>query len=109
MAEKNNANCAICGKPYHLCMSCVDSMRLSPWKIHTDTSEHFKVYQIIHGFTSNVYNKDEARTKLANVNLIDLESFRPNIKKIIKDILKEDVSIVKPTVSRKRNCKVEAE
>ena len=144
MAEKNNAYCSICGNPYYVCMSCLDSMRLSPWKIHTDTSEHFKVYQIIHGYMSNVYSKDEARTKLKNVDLRDVESFKPNIKEIIKDILKEEKStaktvnkvetlveteyvekenaevennaavedvknITKPTVSRKRNYKVEAE
>lgn len=133
MAEKNNAYCAICGSPYHVCMSCIDSMRLSPWKIHTDTSEHFKVYQIIHGFTSSVYSKDEARIKLKNVDLRDLESFKPNIKEIIKDILKEETviepvvveiaesednmvedvekteNIVKPVIPRKRNYKVEEE
>lgn len=137
MAEKN-AHCAICGNLYHVCMSCLDSMRLSPWKIHTDTSEHFKVYQIIHGFTSNVYSKDEARIKLNNIDLSDIESFKPNIKEIIKDILKEEnpiektvneaelievevaevksdtvvedtVDIIKPTISRKRNYKVESE
>lgn len=128
MAERNNAYCSICGKPYHVCMSCLDSMRLSPWKIHTDTSEHFKIYQIIHGFTSNVYSKDEARIKLKNVDLRDLESFRPNIKEIIKDILKEEfveepvVEVVqevdtsmtetkleKSTISRKKNYKVNNE
>ena len=138
MAERNNAYCAICGNPYYVCMSCLDSMRLSPWKIHTDTSEHFKVYQVIHGFTSNVYSKDEAKRKLKNIDLRDIESFRPNIKEIVKNILKEEkpivktveevkpietevakvennmvvenvVDIVKPIVSRKRNYKVEAE
>lgn len=95
MAENNNAYCAICGNPYYVCMSCLDSMRLSPWKIHTDTSEHFKVYQVIHGFTSNIYSKDEAKRKFANINLQDIESFRPNIKEIVKNILKEDKPIVK--------------
>lgn len=124
MAEKNNAYCAICGNPYYVCMSCLDSMRLSPWKIHTDISEHFKVYQIIHGFTSNVYSKDEAKTKLQNVNLDDMDTFRPHIKKIIEDILKEEtiveaaqvvetaeteVEVVKPTISRKRSYKVDNE
>ena len=138
MAKKNNAYCAICGNPYYVCMSCLDSMRLSPWKIHTDTAEHFKVYQIIHGFTSNVYSKDEAKVKLKNVNLSDLNTFRPHIKQIIEDILKEEKpivrtvakvkpietemkevennavvenveDIVKPIVSRKRNYKVNNE
>ena len=113
--KKNNAYCAICGNPYHVCMSCLDSMRLSPWKIHTDTSEHFKVYQVVHGFTSNVYGKDEAKIKLKNIDLRDMKSFRPNIKEIIKDILKEDTvvenaeDIIKSTVSRKRNYKANNE
>lgn len=132
MAEKNNAYCAICGNPYHLCMSCRDALKANPWKIHTDTSEHYKVYQIIHGLSTKVYTKDEAKTKLKNVNLDDVESFRPHIKEIIKDILKENkpivkivekvkpietevaiveenTDVIKTPVSRKRNYKVEAE
>lgn len=131
MAE-NNATCSICGKGYYACLSCSDSIKANPWKIHTDTSEHYKVYQIIHGLSTGVYDKDEARIKFKNVNLDDMESFRPHIKKIIKDILKEEKktakkveefitetkeeavaedveNIVKPIVSRKRNFKVETE
>lgn len=132
MANKNNATCSICGKEYYACLSCRDSLKANPWKIHTDTSEHYKVYQIIHGLSTKVYTKEEARTKLKNVNLNDMESFRPHIKEIVKDILKEEKPVVKtvekvkpietevikveensdvikPSVSRKRNYKVEAE
>ncbi len=97
MAEKNNAHCTICGKPYHVCMSCLDSMRLSPWKIHTDTVEHFKISQIVHGVSTNIYTKDEARIKLKNVNLDDMDTFRPHIKQMIEDILKVEKPIVKTT------------
>ena len=38
-------------------------MRLSPWKIHTDTAEHYKIYQIIHGLSTNAYSKAEAKEK----------------------------------------------
>ena len=86
MAE-NNALCSICGKGYYKCLSCKDSMSLSPWKIHTDTSEHYKVYQIIHGYSTGVYDKEEARLKLQMVDLSDLNSFRKHIKSLIKDIL----------------------
>ena len=89
MAEKNNATCSICGKDYHMCLSCKDSIQLAPWKVHTDTSEHYKVFQIIRGYSTGVYDKDEARTKLKNVDLSDVNDFTPHIKKIIKDILKE--------------------
>lgn len=140
MAE-NNAVCSICGKAYHLCLSCSDAMKLHPWKTYTDTQECFKVFQVVRGFSTGVYTKDEAKEKLQNVDLKDVNSFRPHIKKIVKDILKEEKvvventekientvvedvveiseikveetesaeNVVKPTVSRKRNYKVEAE
>lgn len=90
MAEKINTYCSICGKGYYVCNSCNEFMRLSPWKIHTDTAEHYKIYQIIHGLSTNVYSKAEAKEKLANVDLSDLEDLRENIKAIIKDILNND-------------------
>ena len=138
MAE-NNATCSIFGKGYYACLSCRDSIKANPWKMHTDTAEHYKVYQIIHGFSTGVYTKNEVKAKLKNVYLDDLDTFRPHIKQIIKDILKEEKNaakpvkkvvepikteiaetkeetvvedvenIIKPIVSRKRNFKVETE
>lgn len=133
MANKNNATCSICGKEYHACLSCHDSIKANPWKVFTDTSEHYKVFQIVRGYNTGVYTKDEARVKLKNVNLDDMNSFMPNIKKIIKDVIKEEKPVVKiaendeniveavmnvaaeevaverPIISRKRNYKVEEE
>ena len=117
MENKNNSICSICGKEYYACLSCHDSMRINPWKVYTDTSEHYKVFQIVRGYNTGVYNKDEAKEKLNNVNLDDIESFRPHIKQIVKDILKEkkqikkpveaeaetEMVVNKPVVSRKRN------
>ena len=90
MAENNNATCKICGKSYYVCMSCADSMKAHPWKVFTDTSEHYKVFQVVHGLSTGVYAKDEAKEKLKNINLKDIESFRPHIKDIVKDVLKEE-------------------
>lgn len=134
MAE-NNAICSICGKAYYLCLSCSDAMKLHPWKTYTDSQNCFQVFQVVRGFSTGVYTKDEAKKKLQNVDLKDINSFRPHIKKIVKDILKEDKPIVraveeaesvketvetevaevkeekveKPIVSRKRNFKIETE
>ena len=91
MNEQINATCTVCGNGYHMCLSCKDKMKLSPWKIYTDTAEHFKIHQIIHGFSTGVYNKTEVKTKLKNVDLSDLNTFKSNIKAIIEDILKEDI------------------
>ena len=129
MAEKNNSVCSICGKEYYTCLSCSDAMKLHPFKSFTDTAEHFKVFQVVRGFSTGVYTKDEAKEKLQNIDLKDINSFRPHIKKIVKDILKEENPVVKsveatvatgvaevkeekvekPIVSRKRNYRVETE
>lgn len=90
MITKNNATCSICGRDYHMCLSCKDLMNLNPWKRHTDTSEHYKIYQVIHGYSTGVYNKEEAKTKLQIIDLSDFDSLRDNIKNIINDIMGKD-------------------
>lgn len=99
MAEKLNATCSICGKKYHKCVSCKSQLASAPWKIYTDTSEHYKIFQVIRGFNNGVYTKDEARERLKSIDLSDLNTLRDHIKKIIKDIMREDKKsqkIVKP-------------
>ena len=90
MAEKNNATCSICGNGYHVCLSCKDAMKLHPWKIHCCSADCFKVFQVVRGFSTNVYTKDEFRSKLKNIDLSNLENYREHIKALIKDALKED-------------------
>ena len=124
MAEKYNAVCDICGKEYYVCLSCSDAMRLHPYKSFTDTAEHYKVFQVVKGFLTGVYTKDEAKERFKNIDLKDMDSFKPHIKKIIKDIFKEEKAVVeeavteevmveeiveKPIASRKRNYKMETE
>lgn len=131
MAEKNNAKCSICGRDYYMCLSCKDKMSAHPWKVFCDTPAHYQVFQVIRGFNTNVYTKDEARIKLKNINLEDIEDFKPNIKEIVKSILEEEKPVVKvvekvkesveqeiaaeemvidkPVVSRKRSYKMNSE
>ena len=97
MAEKNNATCGICGKPYYMCASCKDFQTLYPWKLHTDTAEHYKIYQIIHGYSTGIYSKAEAKEHLENVDLSDLKTFRENIQQVINDIINSD---------KEKNCEV---
>ena len=109
MAEKINATCAICGKGYHLCMSCKDMISLTPWKKHTDTSEHYKIYQIIHGYSTKVYTKAEAKVKLKKVDLSDFDTLRDNIKAVITDIMGVDVAAPVKKVTRTRKTKTAVE
>lgn len=126
MAEKYNATCSICGDPYYVCMSCKDSMKLHPYKIHCCSADCYKTFQVVRGFSTGVYTKDEFKSKLRNIDLSNLENYVEHIKVLIKDTLKEDKPVVeacvekdnvteekviieKPIYSRKRNYKVEAE
>lgn len=95
MAEKNkmNAVCAICGREYYMCLSCEEHRKLNPWKRYTDTSEHYKIFQILHGFNIGVYNKEEAKCKLLMVDLSDKESFKDNIRRKIDFILEETIPV----------------
>lgn len=95
MADKNNATCSICGSGYYACLSCHDSMKLQPWKIHCCSASHFKVFQVVRGLSTGVYTNEEARDKLKNIDLNDINTFRPHIKSIVKDVLKEPVKVVK--------------
>lgn len=127
MSEKINAYCTICGNGYHMCLSCKDKIRMSPWKMYTDSAEHYKIHQIIHGLSTKVYTEDEVKSKLKNVDLSDLDTFKPNIKMIIKGILEkdkvvetaiekvvteiaaEDTPVIKTSTTRKRSYKVNNE
>lgn len=114
MGEQINATCSICGNGYHLCLSCKDSMNLHPWKVHTDSASCYQVFQVVKGYSTGIYNKEEFKSKLKNIDLSNLENYRDHIKSLIKDVLKEDekeelvvdkVAEVIP-VSRKRNYKI---
>lgn len=56
----------------------------------TDTSEHYRIYQIIHGYSIGVYDKTETKSKLQNVDLSDLDTFIDSIKTTITDIINAD-------------------
>ena len=88
--HENNSVCAICGKGYYACLSCKDQIKLAPYKVHTDTSEHFKVYQIIRGYNIGVYDKATAKKKLMNVDLSDKDTFKDNIKACIDEIMADE-------------------
>ena len=86
MSEKKNAKCAICGREYTMCYSCNKNDPTIMWKLHCDTAEHYKIFQIVNGYTAGIYNKTEAAKRLKNVDLSDFDSLRDNIKTIINDI-----------------------
>lgn len=72
-------------------MSCKDRIRLKPWTVYTDTPECYKIFQIIHGYSTGVYTREETKQKLQNIESINMNELRDNIRKIVEDILFEEV------------------
>ena len=91
--QENNAFCSICGKGYVMCLSCKEYARLHPYQLHTDTAEHYKIYQVLHGYTAGIYSKDDARDKLLHIDLSDLNSFREDIIDRINVIMSSDEQV----------------
>lgn len=85
--EKINAYCGVCGKGYYMCLACKDIMQSAPWKTDTDTSEHYKIFQILYGNSTKVYTDIEARDRLLNVDLSDKDTFLDNVQRHIDRLL----------------------
>lgn len=90
--KNNNAKCVICGKDYHLCMSCRDKIASTPWKVLTDTSEHYKVYQVVNGYRGGIYDKDVAKNALSNIDISDRNTYLDCVNKVLDEIL-DDVKM----------------
>ncbi len=87
MAENNiNAYCTICGEGYMMCRSCTEQKTVKPWRSVVDSIECYQIYLAIHGYTLSK-NKDEARRELERCNLSNLNSFKPEIKAVIEEIM----------------------
>lgn len=107
MAENNiNAYCKICGQGYHVCNSCQNQKVFKPWRSIVDSIEHYKIYLAIHSYTISK-SKELAKEELQKCNLTGLESFNPEIKSVIKEIMETSVKV--KISSRKRKEYIEAE
>lgn len=89
MSNNINAYCSICGKGYHVCNSCLEQRTFKPWRTVTESIEHYKIYLAIHDYTISG-DKQKAKKELENCDLSELENFIPEIRSVIKEILKED-------------------
>lgn len=65
-------------------------MKLHPWKMYTDSASCYQVFQVVKGYNTGIYNKEEFKSKLKNIDLSNLEDYREHIKVLIKDTLKEE-------------------
>ena len=98
--KKYNATCAICGKPYNMCYSCDKKNPQLVWKRFCCCPEHYKIYQLVHGYTAGLYTKSEAKRKLKNIDTSDIDELRPHIREILVGIMGNDKK-VEPVVEDK--------
>ena len=106
--KKYNATCAICGKPYNMCYSCDKKNAQLVWKRFCCCPEHYKIYQLVHGYTTGLYTKSEARRKLRNIDTSDIDELRPNIRDILVGIMGNDKK-VEPVVEDKADAEENTE
>ena len=92
MAEELNATCAICGKKYHVCLSWQQERSFKPWRTVVDTTDHYKIYMAVHGYTVTK-DKEMARKELSVCDLSELDSFSDNIKKAINESVAEEKAV----------------
>lgn len=104
--NKINAHCSICNEGYFLCKSCKNEKKFKPWRTVTDTIEHYKIYMAIHGYTVTK-NKEQAKSELQNCNLSDIDSFKPEIKSVIQEIMSEPVKVKPVSKTRKNKADVD--
>lgn len=87
MTESNiNAYCCICGVGYHVCNDCLSQKTLKPWRSVVDNIEHYKIYYALHDY-SVTKNKEEAKAELQKCDLTDIDSFIPEIRDVINEIM----------------------
>lgn len=104
MSKKINHWCVVCGKGYHACDSCDEMQSFTPWRKMTDTPEHYKIFLLVKQYNNNLISKAEAKTMLANINISDIDTLKDDVKKVLNEILAEDVAVKK---SKKKAVKSE--
>lgn len=95
MSEEINAYCDICGRGYHICRSCRDITSFTPWRVITDTREHYKIFLVLSEY-NQTKDKNIAKDALLTCDLSELESFNDNIKRAIKEIMADEKAEDKP-------------
>jgi len=103
-----NANCSICGKPYHMCYSCKKNDKTLVWKRFCCCPEHYKIYQLVHGYTTGLYTKSEAKRKLKNIDTSDIDELRSHIREILVGIMGNDKKVEPVAEGKAESVDVEA-
>lgn len=96
MSKENlNATCSICGKKYHMCVTCNDVKSFMPWRTIVDRVNCYKIFLILRDYTNKAKTKEDVKADLENCDLSEINIFIPEVKSVIEEILKDETKIKK--------------
>lgn len=96
MSKENlNATCSICGKKYHMCVTCSEVKSFMPWRTIVDTVNCYKIFLILRDYTNKSKTKESAKADLEKCDLTEISIFIPEIKSTIEEIIKDEMRIKK--------------
>lgn len=104
MGNKNNTTCDICGQSYYFCNDCKNIKDFTPWRTITDTREHYKIYLTLSDYSNKKKSISETKEILERLDLSDLDSYRDDIKNVIKMIM-DYLEPEKKNISKKKIVK----
>lgn len=84
MSDGTLKQCKICGTQYRVCYSCE---KKHSWRVHTDTAEHFYIFEVLMSYQLN-HNAKKAyqALKKRNIDFFDIEKYLPNVQELLKEI-----------------------
>lgn len=85
-----NAKCSICGKGYHVCNTCSNTISFTPWRKITDTTNCYKIFLILRDYTNGYLDKEATKKLLFECDLKEINTYEDNTKSAINEILKSE-------------------
>jgi hypothetical protein len=89
MKSKINHYCCVCGIGYNSCDHCNGVKSYTPWRILTDSIDHYKIYIIVCDYRDKKITKDKAKEMLSHVDITGWETFKEGTKNLIAEIFQE--------------------
>lgn len=91
--------CRVCGNKYKVCSSCENVRKRTPWRVITDTAQHYQVWLAVNQYQSGLITKQEAQEvlKRSGVSKKDIKTFIPSVRALIQEINKTDAPVASDT------------
>lgn len=101
--QKINHWCVVCGKGYHACDSCNKEKSYTPWRVLTDTIEHYKIFMILKNYNNKLISKEHAQEMLLSLDLTGMELYKDGAKNVLNQIFSVDSDNIDISVKAHEN------